>query len=177
MTVTLKQEEAVPATYPAAPGGLSPVAAALDASAVWQRIESYTAHRWTSRDVVWTVEGEGDWTPPLVPAVLTVAETWETGGWVRTTLPEGPLGYCLPGDGPYRITATVGGGNVPAAVLEAFRRLAEYLADETDRAGLSQYSVKVGEIEESYDRSATWVARAMQLSGAADLLRPYRRAP
>ena len=85
-------------------------------------------------------------------------------------------GYDLPGDGPYRITADVGGGDVPAAVSEAFRRLAEYLTDATDRAGVSSYSVNMGgAIEESYQRNPAWVARAMELSGAADLLRPYKR--
>ncbi len=70
----------------------------------------------------------------------------------------------------------MGGGEVPAAVSEAFRRLAEYLADATDRAGVSSYSVNMGgAIEESYQRNPAWVARAMELSGAADLLRPYKR--
>lgn len=40
MTVDiLKQFEAVPASYPNAPAGLSPDAAALDADMLWARIE------------------------------------------------------------------------------------------------------------------------------------------
>lgn len=78
--------------------------------------------------------------------------------------------------GPYRFTATVGGGDVPAAVSEAFRRLAEYLADDPERSGASSYSVNMGgAIEESFNRNPAWIARALDLSGAADLLRPYKR--
>jgi len=77
----------------------------------------------------------------------------------------------------FRVTATVGSDDEPPeAVLEAFRRLAEYLADEPDRSAASSYSVNMGgAIEESYNRNPAWVARALELSGAADLLRPYRR--
>jgi hypothetical protein len=71
----------------------------------------------------------------------------------------------------------VGGGDVPAPVLAAFARLAEYSADTDERAGATDYSVNLGgAIQESYRRYPSWLARAMQYSGAADLLRPYRRA-
>lgn len=44
----------------------------------------------------------------------------------------------------------MGGGEVPAGVSEAFRRLAEYLADVPDRAGVSSYVVGMeGAITES----------------------------
>jgi hypothetical protein len=174
----IKQFEAVPAAYPDAPAGLSAEAAALDADMIWARIENYTAHRWTEREVVWTLLGSGgdEWHPRLTPVVSRVAHFWGDQ-WEALTLLDGPLGICLPFDGTYRITAQVGGGDVPAPVLEAFRRLAEYLADETDRAGTSDYSVNMGgAIQESYERNPAWVARAMQYSGAGDLLRPYRRA-
>jgi hypothetical protein len=72
----------------------------------------------------------------------------------------------------------VGGGTVPAAVNEAYRRLAEYLASTDDApAGASDYSAGLGSgaITESFSRAPTWVARALINSGAADLLRPYRR--
>lgn len=177
MPETIKQIEAVPAAYPDVPGGLSDRAAMLDAGTIWARIESYTAHRFTVRQVIWTVEGAGDWAAPLTPANITGAEIWAVDNWADCTLSAGPYGLCLPDEGPFRITADVGGGVTPAPVLEAFRRLAEYLADEPDRAGVSQYSVNMGgTIEESYQRSAAWIARAMDYSGAADLLRPYRRA-
>ncbi|PRX37909.1 hypothetical protein SAMN05216257_105122 [Meinhardsimonia xiamenensis] len=177
MAVTLKEVEAIPGSYPPAPGLLSDAASMLNHAAIWQRIEAYCRDRWTARQVVWTVEGGGTWEPPLSPATVNTVEVWEGGAWVPCTPAASPLGgYELPGEGPYRITADVGGGEVPAAVSEAFRRLAEYLADATDRAGVSSYSVNMGgAIQESYQRSPAWVARAMELSGAADLLRPYKR--
>ena len=176
MAVTLKEAEAIPASYPTVTG-LSTAAAALDADALWQRIEAYCRVRWTEREVIWTVEGAGDWDAPLQPATVTTAEVWENGAWVECFPAASPWGgYDLAGDGPYRITADVGGGDVPAAVSEAFRRFAEYMADTPDRAGVSSYSVNMGgAIEESYQRSQTWQARALELSGAADLLRPYKR--
>lgn len=183
MAETRKQVEAV-TTYPDAPGGLSDAAAALDPNFIWARIEAYTAHRWSVRDVVWTVEGEGPWEAPLFPATLESVEVWESGGWTDCTPAASPWGgYDLPGDGPYRITAEVGAGPVPAAAQEAFRRLAEYSV-EIGEDGMvvghpshTSHDTEIGSaIKESFTRSPTWAARALQLSGAADLLRPYRRA-
>lgn len=172
---TLKIIENPPEAYPAV-SGLSAQAAELEAVAIWQRIEAYIAWRWVSRPVILTVDGCGNWEPPLNPTTIDQAYSCSGSDWTPVDLAFGPLGFMLP-DGLTKIEATVGTDETPpAAVFEAFRRLAEYLADETDRAGLSQYSVKVGQIEESYSRSVSWVARAMQHSGAGDLLRPYRRA-
>jgi len=177
MAVTLKEIEEIPASYPVVTTNLSTAALMLDQPALWQRIEAYCRTRWTPRQVVWTVEGKGAWEAPLTPATLNTVEVWDKGAWAVCIPAASPLGEVeLPGDGPYRITADVGGGNAPAAVFEAFRRLAEYLTDDTDRAGVSSYSVNMGgAIEESYQRNPAWVARAMELSGAADLLRPYKR--
>jgi hypothetical protein len=174
----LKQYEATPAEYPAAPTGLSVAAAALDPAMIWARIEGYTAHRFTPRAVVWTLLGDGgdEWHPRLVPVVSSEAHLWTGTAWEDVTLPEGPLGVCLPASGTYRITAQVGAGFVPVPVSEAFRRLAEYLAADPGTAGASSTSVSIGPIEETLDRAPTWIARAMQHSGAADLLRNYRRA-
>jgi hypothetical protein len=172
----IKQFEAVPAAYPDAPTGLSTEAASLDADMIWARIEAYTAHRYTPREIVWTVEGAGDWMPPIIPVNTITAEVWESGQWSDTTLQAGPYGYCLIGDGPYRIVADVGGGDVPAPVSGAFMRLAEYLADDPGTAGASSTSISIGPIEESLNRAPIWLARAMQYSGAGDLLRQYRRA-
>ena len=85
-------------------------------------------------------------------------------------------GYVFASEGPYRITASVGDGDVPAAVLEAFRRLAEYMAEDAGKAGATSEKTDVGPITIEVQRSAAWVARAMINSGAADLLRPYREA-
>ena len=175
---TFKRQEAIPAAYPAAPEGLSPAAAALDAAALWQRIEGYISHRWTTREVIWTVTGPGSFEPDLTPATITASEIWDGTSWITASLDASFLGgVMLASEGPYRFTADVGGGDVPAGVSEAFRRLAEYLSDVPDRAGVSSYSVGMdGAITESYRRDAAWIARAIQLSGAGDLLRSYRRA-
>lgn len=178
MAETLKQTEGIPASYPSVIpylnrnlGNFSPMEedGRAEPALVWQRIEAYVAHRWTPRVVVWIVAGEGHWTPPLTPATVSLVECWENGGWSTTTPPASPLGgYELPGEGPYRITATVGGGEVPEAVKEAFRRLHEYsrgVAEQWRASASDNEGVVTG-----------WAGKAIQLSGAADLLRPYRRA-
>ncbi len=177
MAITVRQEEAVPDSLPAVPAGLSEAAAALDSAAVWARIEAYVAHRWSPREVVWVVEGAGEWIPPLTPATVSKTEVWGQIGFSEASLAPSPLGGLdLPG-GTHRITATVGGGEVPAEVQEAFRRLAEYMAETSERPGASSYSVNIGgAIIEEVTRAPAWMARAMQNSGAADLLRKYRRA-
>lgn len=177
MAVTLKEDEGIPAEYPTVAATLSDAAVALDAAAIWQRIESYCAHRWTPRQVVWIAEGPGEWLPPISPASIATGEIWISKSWTACALDAGPLGgIILHSPAQYRIIANVGGGDLPPAVAEAFRRLAEYLADEPDRAGVSSYSVNLGSaISESYSRNPAWSARALDLSGAADLLRPWKR--
>jgi len=182
MAVTIKQTEAAPASYPAV-SGLSDKAQALDAAALWQRIEAFTAWRWTEREVVWLVEGDGDWCPPLAPAEVTAEEVWDGEAWVPATVYASPYGgYRLTTCGPFRFTAAVGGGEVPAAVSEAFRRLAEYSVEIGKDSLLSghpahtSHSAQIGQsVQETFDRPSTWAARAIHNSGAADLLRPYRR--
>lgn len=181
----LRQQEATPAAYPDTPSGLSDGATALDPSTVWARIEAYTAHRFTDRQAIWTLEGaENDnWAPPLTPVTSLSAEKWDGSAWVSATLSEGPFGYCIPSDGVFRITAQVGQGPVPAPVSEAFKRLAEYSVEigadsmVTGHAAHQSHSYNLaGEVQEDFSRQATWAARAIQNSGAGDLLRPYRRA-
>ncbi|WP_375229898.1 hypothetical protein [Roseobacter sp. S98] len=185
MVDLLQEDEATPASYPTVPSGLSEKAAGLDAGAIWARIESYTAHRFTERQVIWIIEGfEGQgWKPPLKPILSHTAEKWEDGAWMVDNLRDGPLGLFLTSCGHFRITAQVGGGDLPAPVSEAYRRLAEYSVEiakdgmMSGHASHHAHSVNIGgEIQESYDRSRMWAARALELSGAADLLRPYRRA-
>jgi len=174
MATTIKQVEAAPASYPATPIGLSTKAAALDAAFLWQRIENYTAHRYTARAIVWVVEGCGGWTPPLVPTTIETVEQWLNGAWEEATLSASPMGgYCLSSHGPYRFSGTVGGGTVPASVNEAYRRLAEYLAYANVAPGIRHETID-GIGSTTFDANA--VARAMERSGAGDLLRQYRRA-
>jgi len=178
MIDVLKQFEATPAAYPDAPETLTDEAAALDPAMIWARIEAYTAYRYSVREVVWTLNGNGSdqFHPRLTPVVSSEAHIWTGDAWEAVTLANGPLGVCLPVDGTYRITAQVGAGDVPAPVSEAFRRLAEYMADDPGRVGTTSFTDKIGPLEESINRAPTWLARAMQYSGAADLLRNYRRA-
>lgn len=178
MVDLLRKQEAVPATYPDPPDALTSNALALDHNMIWARIEAYVAHRWTAREVIWTVRGPGAWAPDLEPATITTIERFVSAAWEAVSLDaEWNGGVYLEGDFIYRVICTAGGGNVPAPVEEAFRRLAEYWGEAPDRHGAGRYEMQIGELQESFDRTPKWIAQAMQLSGAADLLRPYRRAP
>lgn len=174
---TIRQVEGAPASYPPTPSGLSTAAQALDADAIWQRIEAWIAWRFTERSVEWIVEGCGEWHPPLTPASIATVEVWKNDAWEAVTLSPSPMGgYCLPG-GTYRFTGTVGGGTVPEAVNEAFRRLAEYMAARTAaKAGVMSESIRAGSVSISRRSSPSAAAQAMSNSGAGDLLRSYRRA-
>ncbi|RAI01021.1 hypothetical protein DLJ53_17515 [Acuticoccus sediminis] len=175
MAETLMQTEDVPESYPLEPSGLSDGAAALDTSVVWGRIENYVIARWSVRPVTWIVEGEGDWSPPLTPATISLTERWTGEAWVEETLPTGPFGYCIPCGGPWRITASVGDTEAPEPALEAYRRLAEYMAATPGKPGAISESVTAGSVSITHRRSPSWIADALRNSGAADLLRPYRR--
>lgn len=194
MPETIKQVEGVPAEWPLVPFGFL---SDSELDLAWQRIESYIAHRWTPREVVWTVEGAGEWAPPLAPVVDLSAEQWDGVAWGAVDLAPGPYGYCLPCDGPYRLTATVGGGDLPAIVAEAHTRLARYVSaisrtpadrmamrkvaknsyeDRPYRQTPAQDAIRLDDTDGSVEFATNWPARALQLSGAADLLRAYRRA-
>lgn len=175
MAVTVRESEGLPASYPASPVGLSLKALALDRAFLWQRIESWIARRWPSRSVTYIAEGPGWWAPRLYPFTASTTERWQDANWIACTLDPTPFGGLeLPGEGPYRIAGTAGDDSAPpAAVTEAHRRLAEYLAGATD-GEVEQAMTSASEGDYRFERPATWLARSMQLSGAADLLRPYR---
>ncbi|MGR3515379.1 MAG: hypothetical protein ACU0GG_21655 [Paracoccaceae bacterium] len=177
----LSEEEELPTAYPATPAGLSDAAAALDAGAIWQRIEAYCRFRWTERQAVWIVKGEGAWHPPLKPFVVHAPQYWNGEAFMPFLPRPTPLGGTMLEGGTYLFTVTLGPLDVPAAVNEAFKRLAEYFAqvdkEASNNPGVSSYSVSIdGAFSESFDRSGSWAAKGLQHSGAADLLRPYRRA-
>lgn len=161
MAVTIKQVEAIPAGVDAA----------------WQRIEAHIAHRFTARAVTWTVEGPGEWIAPLTPATISTSEIWNGTAWEAVTLQPGPLGLELPSQGPFRFVATVGGGTIPPAVSEAHSRLTAYVAAMADNTpGARSVSTNIPDVEQlTIEREPNWIARALQQSGAADLLRPYRK--
>ena len=171
MAVTIKQTEGAPDSYPTK----SPAIELNDVA--WMRVEQWIAWRYTSRSVAWIVEGPGAWFPPLAPSTITTVEIWDAGAWSEITPDASPLGgYWLPGHGPYRFTGTAGGGLIPANVWEAVKRLAAYLNTKPGKPGARSESVTAGSVSVSSSRSASWMAQAMQNSGAADLLRSYRRA-
>lgn len=135
--------------------------------------------------------GNGEWFPPIAPAVITKVETWD-GEWRPITPEASPFGrLCLWGDA-HRITATVGADNPPPPmVLKAATRLVNYLAQSVDRDDPDLWATSMRWIvdqlkamehggdsrtQESYNRPADYIAKALQYSGAADLLRLYRRA-
>lgn len=175
---TYRRVEDIPESYPETPAGLlSDAAAAVDAEMIWQRIEEYIAHRWTERQAIWTVRGPGQFEPDLTPATITATEIWDGTAWITASLDASFMGgVVLAGEGPYRFTATVGAGTVPAGVWEAFRRLAEYFAERPRHQGAGRFTSETGPLKTDFDRSPKWIAQAMQLSGAGDLLRSYRRA-
>jgi hypothetical protein len=171
MAITVEQVEALPEAYPV----LDPAVP----DAIWARLENYISHRFTARDVTWIVEGPGEWVAPLSPAAITTVEVWSDGAksWETTTIDASPLGgFCLPCIGPYRFVGTVGGGDVPAVVAEAAQRLASYMATKITAPGATSERVRAGSVEIERSRAASWMGQAMQNSGAADLLRSYRRA-
>jgi hypothetical protein len=178
MTTVIQQNETAPAAYPDSPAGVPASLTTPQLKSLWQRIEAYTAYRYTSRAVVWVVEGPDEWHAPLSPASISTVEVWSRADvWETATLTASPLGgYRLPCTGPYRFTGTVGGGSptVPEAVYEAYRRLAVYAASAPGKAGATRERIRAGSIDMWTDRSASWMANALQNSGAADLLRGYR---
>lgn len=174
MALIVRQEESTPASRPTIPG-LSAGADALNHDAIWQRLESWIAYRYGERSVEWIVQGPGTFVPPLKPYTVDTSERWNGEAWEVTTLTLAPVGFELD-SGTYRVTATVGTDNVPEVVVEAFTRLAEYLADDAQMAKtVNGQTVRLGSgVEYQAERPVAWQAKALHLSGASDLLRAYR---
>lgn len=167
MTETVFEEEAVPAARPSLSGSFG-----VPEDVVWSRIESWVTHRWGQRTVTWIVRGPGTWQPRLKPTTIDTAEIWDGDAWESVTLKPGPLGYELDAR-VYRITTTVGSTETPPeAVLIAAARLAEFM--DAAAADPAKGHTRVSDGDFSFDRPATWAARAIHLSGAADLLRGFR---
>jgi hypothetical protein len=183
MATLIREIEAIGAAVPPLAASAANVSAAT-AEALWPRLERHVRFRWTARNVTWIVEGPGDFEAPLSPATVSTVERWSGVVWETVTAPASALGgWHLGTEGPWRFTASVGGGTVPQDVLEAFKRLCAYSKEIGDyglvkgRAGATGNNVKIGSgVDQSFDRPATWAARALVNSGAAELLRPYRRA-
>ena len=140
---------------------------------VWRRIEAWITRRWATRSVVYIAEGPGWWQPRLEPFTLTTTERWQANAWTACTLDATPLGGLeLPGCGPYRITGTAGDdGAVPTDAHEAANRLHMYVRG----IGRSAWNETATYQHADSQAVASWAGKAIHLSGAADLLRPYRR--
>ena len=174
MIEILSEIEKEPSSYPAQPPDLSTEAAELEKVMIWKRIESFIKYRWNEREVYWIVNGPGVWEPRLKPFTLDSAEVWD-GEWVTTTLDPAPLGFALDA-ATYRITGTAGtNDSLPPDLQEAYRRLAEYLADGLyfGRVATSGDD-SFGDASERFKRPEHWHGKALHLSGAADILRRYR---
>ena len=179
MAVTTDIQESLPDAYPTIEN-LPPAIHGADADAAWQRLESWISHRWGERNAIFIVEGPGEWSPPLQPFSTLTIEIWHDSEWVSAVVPPSPSGgYCLDFVGPFRFTGVAGTDEAPPpAVQEAYRRLLTYSSSIIGHDGGAK-----GAITQSQDSGANaggrefmsaWAARALQLSGAADLLRPYR---
>ncbi len=184
-TSVLKFEETEPATFPDLilfdEEGLAEEPIIPD-RALWLRIESYISRRCTPRHCVWTVNGPGDWRPHLNPLSGATVDVWDdtTKTWSGVTSEATPVGgVYLPRCQTYRITGTVGDTNdsVPQLVVEAYLRLTAYFSETRHTVpGSSNYSLRIGDgFAEEITRSPAWMAKALQYSGCADLLRSYRQ--
>lgn len=155
-------------------------------SGVWKRIERWLDwHRFGVRDVVvyarmGIVSSEG-WVPPLGPLhEIEKVEVFRGDTWQTVQHGIGPFGGItgLQHFDAVKLTAKVGHEETPPAVMQAFHRLDEFLNAETKApVGASSYSIGLGsgELSESYSLPIERFTRAITLSGAADLLRPWRK--
>ncbi|MEM6438548.1 MAG: hypothetical protein AAF763_02460 [Pseudomonadota bacterium] len=180
MTRLLEMDEGEPNAWPeivdrmGALLGRDPNDPAVEMAAVWRRIEAWVSWRGPARSAAFTLEGPGEWRPPLHPFALLQAFRWDATSriWMETTLPAAPLGYELD-DGRWLVTGTAGNDDapVPAEIYEAAQRLEEYMRGIANK---NKDSFAYTELYQSR-RAARYAARALELSGAADLLRPWRK--
>ncbi|MEQ9260938.1 MAG: hypothetical protein RIG84_17765 [Roseovarius sp.] len=166
----IESETEVSVAYPDAPEGLSTEAAAIPAAVIWDRLESWTNYRWseTVTDFVVNPPCEVKWQPPYAPFVVDSVdgETATIDGFGQVILRSKSVVRC-----------TIGGATPTETVNAAYIRLAEYMAATDDApGGVSRYSIDVGDISESWSRKADHMAKAIHNSGAADLLRRYRKS-
>lgn len=160
--------------------------AGYDDEALWRRIEKYIHWRWWSRPVQWVIRGEGMFIPPLKPVTVDTVHrfndygspAYEPGDWVPQTKTLTPFGVTFrTGLGFYQITGTAGHDeDPPEDVLEAYHRLNDYLASvyEDGHVGATTVTDSVPGVSLTVRRPTHALARALELSGAADILKAYR---
>lgn len=173
MARTLQEYEGTPAEWPElilnyGEFGEESWERIINPVSIWARIESWTTRRFPLRTVTYIVEGPGEWTARLHPFTAETCEAWVGGAWESCEIAASPLGLDLPGSGPYRITGTAGDGvEPPPDYREAAQRYYEFA-----RGVAHSFKTETAETE---GVAHNWAARGLILSGAADLLRPYRR--
>lgn len=165
--IVTQQIEEVPESYPDVEG-IEAAAAAI----AWQRIEHFIAWRFAPRTVTWRVSSDGcDWTPPLAPIVSITVQTGDDDPYEPEVREAG--GWALP-EGYVTVTATVGSEPVPAAVAEAVRRYTTHMSAIASYP-VGATGISSGSLSLSYRAELINPAKAMANSGAADLLRAYRK--
>ena len=163
----IESETEISVTYPAAPAGAP---AGIANEVVWDRLEAFCNFRWSETVMEFVVNPpcEIEWQPPYVPFVIdTVAgEAASPDDFGAVTLSE-----------KSKVRATIGGVTPSETVNAAYLRLAEYMAAEDDApGGVSRYSIDVGDIAESWSCKPDHMGKAIHNSGAADLLRKFKKA-
>ncbi len=157
----------------------------INEDAIWRLIERHITHRWPAREVIWIVAGPGVFRFPLADVSVDSIESSPHDAFPADWQPLTPrverFGYWIDAGVRARIVATVGrpAGELPEEVAEAFFRLAGYLGDlEANKpmAGVTRYSESVtSDVRLSVTYAQDALGNALVRSGAADLLRPWRR--
>jgi len=179
-------EEEIPDSYPEVP--LTALAApdfGPPAAWVWARIEAYCSWRWTPRVARLEVYNHSGWIRmPVRPFRVTKLEICNSSGqfweWTELDISCAPQrGWNIYAPGLNTCIRGIAGENNPApgAVIHAAVRLHTYLAHQPESFPLwaTSKSHAQGDSNDGFQRPANYIAKAMQHSGAADLLRTYRR--
>jgi len=157
----IESETEISVTYPDAPN---------DDPVIWDRLEAFCNFRWSETVMEFVVNPpcEIQWQPPYEPFTVDLVdgEAATPDEFGAVTVSKRSVIRC-----------TIGGAEPSATVLAAYARLDAYMAATDDApGGVSRYSVSIGDISESWSRRADHMGRAIHNSGAADLLRKFRKA-
>jgi hypothetical protein len=179
MTIVHSFVEGQPANWPVL-YDLTESAFLVPAGAYWGRIEAWITTRWPERAATFIVQGPGLWRPCPEPFAVASVEIWAQNAWALLDTEQAasfasPVGFKLPSEALFRFTGTLGDDDapVPALVMEAARRLAEFFAVSQAEGPAPFEAERLGDFSR-HGRPSNWMARPLELSGAADLLRPWR---
>lgn len=185
-------DEMEPAAYPVVPPSALLVVDTGIPAWIWQRIEAYCNWRWTPREAQIDVDGVGWFNLPVRPFRVTKVEFFAGEAWEEVLPPHAEQrGWRMySAFERCRITGMVGEDNpAPEAVIHAAIRLHAYLGHTpesfpmwaTSRSHTAENTThgeggSTSTRNETFQRHADYLAKAIQHSGAADLLRRYRRS-